>query len=44
MSTDNRDDDPFVPTSIGEEETMAEKFVRKMKNDPLVPIGAFSTG
>ncbi|WFC94250.1 Respiratory supercomplex factor 1, mitochondrial [Malassezia brasiliensis] len=43
MSTDNRDDGSFIPTSIGEEETMAEKFVRKMKKDPLVPIGCLLT-
>ena len=43
MSTYNRDDDPFLPTSIEDEETMGEKFMRKMKNDPLVPIGALST-
>lgn len=41
MSTDRRDDEPFVPTSLtDEEETGYQKFLRRMKEEPMIPLGA----
>ncbi|WFD41984.1 Respiratory supercomplex factor 1, mitochondrial [Malassezia psittaci] len=43
MSTDNGDHDPFIPTSVDDEETNYQRILRKMKEDPLVPIGCVLT-
>ncbi|WFC97895.1 Respiratory supercomplex factor 1, mitochondrial [Malassezia yamatoensis] len=43
MSTDNGDHDPFIPTSVDDEETNSQRILRKMKEDPLVPIGCVLT-
>lgn len=39
MSVDAGKDAPYVPLAWEEEETGMEKFWRRMKEDPLVPIG-----